>query len=195
MAGLELSLKTTALLAMDCQEGILGSLVPKEKEKVLTNVKRAIKAARAAKIPVMYVVVQFREGYPEVSERNTLFKSIKESKRLREGAPDSKICQELTPQPGEVVVTKKRTSAFSGSDLDALLRAKGIDTLVLTGVSSLGVVESTARFAFDMDYRIIVLRDCCSDRDPEAHEMAMKWVLPRISSVLSVSDFERGLPL
>ncbi|MDP2728005.1 MAG: cysteine hydrolase, partial [Dehalococcoidia bacterium] len=193
MAQLDVTRKTTALLVMDCQEGIVGALAPSEREKVLTNLSRAITGARKAGIPIIYVVVQFREGYPEISERNINFRSIKESGRLREGAADAKICRELSPQPGDVVVTKKRISAFTGSDLEAVLRSKGIDTLVLTGVSSLGVVESTARFAFDMDYGIYVLGDCCSDSDPEANDIAVKRLLPRISTVCSADDFIAGI--
>ena len=193
MAHLDINSKTTALLLMDCQEGIVGSLMPQEKEKLITNLTRAIKAARTASTTIIYVIVQFREGYPEISERNIILKSIKENNRLREGAPDSRICGELSPKPGDIIVIKKRFSAFSGSDLDTILRTRGIDTIVLTGVSSLGVVESTARSAFDMDYRIIVLGDCCSDRDPEAHNIALKWLFPRISTVSSVSHFEGAI--
>jgi nicotinamidase-related amidase len=192
MTNLDIRSKTTALLIMDCQEAILSSIVPQEREKLLTNLLRAIKAARTANIPIIFVVAKFREGYPEISEKNNFFKGVKENNRLREEAPDSKICQEISLDPGSIVVVKKRFSAFSGSDLEEILRSIGVDTLILTGVSTLGVVESTARFAFDRDYRIIVLGDCCSDRVPEAHNIALKWVLPRISTVASVSDFENA---
>jgi nicotinamidase-related amidase len=193
MAHLDIQPKRTALLIMDCQEAMLSSLVPQEREKLFTNLPRAIKAARTVNIPIIYVVARFREGYPEISEKNNFFKGVKENNRLREDAPDSKICQEFSPEPGNIVVVKKRFSAFSGSDLEEILRGLEIETLILTGVSTLGVVESTARFAFDRDYRIIVLEDCCSDRVPEAHTVALKWVLPRISTVASVSDFESAI--
>ena len=193
MAHLDIQPKKTALLIMDCQEAMLSSIVPQEREKLFTNLPRAIKAARTANIPIIYVVARFREGYPEISEKNNFFKGVKENNRLREDAPDSKICQEFSPEPGSIVVVKKRFSAFSGSDLEEILRGLEIETLILTGVSTLGVVESTARFAFDRDYRIIVLEDCCSDRVPEAHHVALKWVLPRISTVASVSDFESAV--
>jgi len=190
MARLDLNPGTTALLVMDCQEGIVESLLPSEKARVLAHVARAIDAARKAPIPIIYVVVQFREGYPEISERNVVFSGIKQGGRLKEGAPDAQICPAIAPQPGDLVVTKKRISAFTGSDLEVILRANGIDTLVLTGVSSRGVVESTARCAFDLDYRIVVLGDCCSDRDPEANEIALQWMLPWVSTVAATSDFE-----
>lgn len=188
MTRLELNPGATALLVMDCQVNILSSLAASEKSKVLTNVARATGAARKGGVAVIYVVVQFREGYPEVSGRNPLFSAIRQAGRLRETDPDSRIADEVRPQPGEVVVAKKRISAFAGSDLEIILRAKGIDSLVLAGVSSLGVVESTARAAFDMDFRLFVLGDCCSDRDPEAHHIAMTRVLPRISTVCSTDE-------
>jgi nicotinamidase-related amidase len=193
MTDLDIRSKTTALLVMDCQEAMLSSLLPQEREKLLTNLPRSIKAAKTVSIPIIYVVAKFREGYPEISEKNNFFKGVKENNRLKEDGPDSKICQEISPEPGSIVVVKKRFSAFSGSDLEEILRGLAIETLILTGVSTLGVVESTARSAFDKDYRIIVLGDCCSDRVPEAHNIALKWVLPRIAIVASVSDFESAV--
>ena len=189
MPKLDLDLKSSALLAMDCQMSIVDSLAPPEKAKVLVNLPRAIAAARKAGMPVIYVVVQFREGYPEVSGNNPLFSSVRQAGRLRESDPNSRICDEVRPQPGEVIVTKKRIGAFTGSDLEVVLRSKGIDTLVLTGVSSLGVVESTARHAFDMDYKLFVIGDCCSDCDPKANEVAMSVLLPRLATVCSTDDF------
>ncbi len=189
MAKLDFNLKLTALLVMDCKVGIVNSLTSADKDRVLKNVFRVLEAARKAGIPVIYVCVQFRDGYPEVSPRNTLFSGVKVAGRLRQTQPDAKICDELRPRSDEPVVTKKRISAFTGSDLEVILRSKGIDTLVLTGVSSLGVIESTARFAFDMDYRIFVLGDCCADRDPESNQLALTRFLPRISTVSSTDDF------
>jgi nicotinamidase-related amidase len=156
MENLHIDTKTTALLVMDCQIEIINSLTPSEKVKVLGNLTKAINAARRTSLSIIYVVVQFREGYPEISTRNTLFSGMKGTGRLVEMGADTRICNEIRPNPGEVIVTKRRTSAFTGSDLEVVLRSKNIDTLVLTGVSSLGVVESTARQAFDMDYRILL---------------------------------------
>ena len=189
MTKLDINTKSSALLVMDCQEDIMNTLIPSEKSKVLGNLGKAIEAARRAAMPIIYVVVQFREGYPEVSPKNVLFSGIKGTGRFLETNPNSRICDELRPQSGDVIVSKKRISAFSGSDLEVVLRSRAIDTLVLTGVSSLGVVESTARAAFDMDYRLFVIGDCCSDRDPEANEIATTHLLSRISTVCSTDDF------
>jgi nicotinamidase-related amidase len=193
MENLRINTKTTALLVMDCQIEIINSLTPSEKAKVLGNLTRAISAARRASVSIIYVVVQFREGCPEISARNTLFSGMKGTGRLVEMGPDTRICNEIRPNPGEVIVIKRRISAFTGSDLEVVLRSKNIDTLVLTGVSSLGVVESTARQAFDMDYRIVVIEDCCSDRDPKANEIAISWLLPRTSTLCSIDDFVKAI--
>ncbi|HEY1485834.1 MAG TPA: isochorismatase family cysteine hydrolase [Micromonosporaceae bacterium] len=83
--------------------------------------------------------------------------------------PETAIVDRLTPEPGDVVVRKRRVGAFSTTDLDEQLRRRGIDTLVLTGIATSGVVLSTARDAADRDYRILVVHDLCLDSDPEVH--------------------------
>ncbi|MDO8568757.1 MAG: isochorismatase family cysteine hydrolase [Dehalococcoidales bacterium] len=188
MAKIDINKESSALLVMDCQETILKNLSPSEKSRVLTNVSRALSSARKAGMLVVYVVVQFRDGYPEVSPNNARFASARQSGRLRQSDLDSQICAEIRPQVGEVIVTKKRIGAFAGSDLDVILRSNGINTLFLAGVSSLGVVESTARLAVDMDYRVFVLGDCCADRDPKANEVALSILLPWITTVCSTDD-------
>ena len=195
MKKLDIMPKATALLVMDCHVMTVNDLTPSEEEKrkFLANLRRAIAAARKVGMTIIYVVVGFREGYPEISDRNVMFLGIKERGRLREGDASNQICPEISPQAGDIIVNKKRMSAFTGSDLEVVLRSKGIDTMVLTGLWSLGVIESTARAAFDMDYRVIVLSDACTDRTVEAHEIAMQEVLPRTSAVYSVADFENAV--
>jgi nicotinamidase-related amidase len=115
------------------------------------------------------VVVGFRPGYPEVSDRNATFNGLKASGVFAAGAENAKIHPAVTPLAEEIVVTKHRVSAFAGTDLDLMLRANGIETLILTGVATSGVVLSTLRHAADADYRLLVVGDCCSDGDEEAH--------------------------
>jgi nicotinamidase-related amidase len=89
----------------------------------------------------------------------------------------------LTPKHGDVVVTKHRVSAFAGTDLEMVLRANGIETLVLAGIATSGVVLSTVRHAADSDYKLVVVEDCCSDRDAEVHRVLMEKVFPRQATV------------
>lgn len=146
---------------------------------------QVVQASRSAGVPVMYVAVRFREGYPEVSARNKAFSAIRESKRMVEGTPGAEIIAQVAPQPGEPVVVKHRVGAFSGTDLEVLLRARSITTLVLLGIASSGVVLSTTRWAADADYQVVIVEDCCADADLEVHRVLMEKVFPRQASVVS----------
>ena len=95
----------------------------------------------------------------------------------------------VAPQPGDVTVVKKRVSAFAGSGLDLVLRGQGIDTLVLTGIATSGVVLSTVREAADQDFGLVVLADGCLDSDPEVHRVLTEKVFPRQAEVTTVADW------
>ena len=124
-----------ALLVMDVQVGIVSRVA--QIGDILTPVSAAIAAARAATIPVIYVTVAFRPGYPEISPRNKSFSAFTQRQ-----SPQSamEIHPAIAPQPTDIVVTKRRVSAFSGSDLEMVLRAQDISHLVLCGISTSGVV-------------------------------------------------------
>ncbi|HET6804472.1 MAG TPA: isochorismatase family cysteine hydrolase [Frateuria sp.] len=174
----------TALLLMDLQEAILQNYPD---EGLLDRIRTALAAARRAGLPVVWVRVCFRPGYPEVSPRNMMFSSIRQTGRLREDDPKSAIHPSLEVQPQDVVVTKRRVGAFAGSDLDVVLRAAGIEALVLAGVATSGVVLSTVRLAADMDYRLTVLSDGCADADPEVHRVLTGKVFPRQATVQTIA--------
>ena len=99
----------------------------------------------------------------------------------------------VAPEPGDIVVTKRRVSAFTGSDLDVVLRSLGVVKLVLTGIATSGVVLSTLPEAADRDYELVVLADCCADADPEVHRVLLEKVFPRQADVLDVQGWERRL--
>lgn len=179
----------TALLIMDYQNDILGFLPEKTGSTLLDNTSTMLKAAREAHILVIYVVVRFREGYPEVSPSNPLFSNLKTSGRLLEGTPGAEIHARVAPQPGEVVITKRRVGAFSTTDLETVLRAHSINTLVMCGIATSGVVLSTVRWAADMDYRLIVIADACADRNEEVHRVLMEKVFPGQASVITTEQF------
>ena len=93
----------------------------------------------------------------------------------------------MAPREGDVVVVKKRVSAFAGSDLDVVLRALEVDSLVLTGIATSGVVLSTLRQAADLDFGLTVLRDACADADEEVHRVLLDKVFPRQAEVCTVA--------
>ena len=100
-----------------------------------------------------------------------------------------KIHPDVAPQQAEVTVVKRRISAFTGSDLEVVLRAKGIQHLILTGISTSGVVLSTTREAADKDYRLTILADCCADGDEEVHRVLTTKVFPRQAEVIGVEEW------
>jgi hypothetical protein len=143
---------------------------------------------------VIFVKVGFREGYPEISPRSAMFSRITELGGFVEGI-SSEVHPAIAIRPGDVVVTKRRVSAFAGSDLDVVLRAGGIEALVLTGIATSGVVLSTLRQAADLDFSLMVLSDGCSDADDEVHRVLCEKVFPRQAQVLTVAAWVNALAL
>jgi nicotinamidase-related amidase len=179
--------KATAILAMDFQTLIVDGYAA-DKDLLMSRTAKLLGAARGAAMMVIHVVVGFRPGYPDVSERNLSFRSIRESGRFAVGDVNAEIHAAVARRPDEIVVTKHRVSAFAGTDLEMILRANGIDTLVLTGVATSGVVLSTLRHAADADYRLLVVDDCCSDADAEVHRILMDKVFPRQAVVVQADE-------
>ena len=183
----------TAVVIMDYQNDIVGGYTEDLRNELLTRASKVPTTARREGIPVIYVVVRFREGYPEISSRDAARRGIRQTGRLVEGTPGAEILPEVAPQFGEVVVTKRRTGPFSTTDLNAVLSAKGIETLVLMGVSTSGCVLSAVRWAADIDYRLIVIGDCCADRDDEVQQVLTEKVFPRQATVVTSDDFIQAL--
>jgi nicotinamidase-related amidase len=103
------------------------------------------------------------------------------------------IHPDIAPQERDIVVTKRRVSAFSGSDLEMVLRAQGITHLVLCGIATSGVVLSTLREAADKDYQLTVLADGCVDGDEEVQRVLLSKVFPRQADVVQASAWSAGL--
>ncbi|MCU1276469.1 MAG: isochorismatase hydrolase family protein, partial [bacterium] len=178
----------TALLVMDFQSDIVARIGEKA-GALIERVAGVVAAARTAQLPILYVVVGFRPGYPEVSPRNPTFTMLAQSGRLVVTTPGADIVEPLRPEAGDVIVVKHRVSAFAGTDLDMILRAKGIDTLVLCGIATSGVVLSTLRHAADTDYRLVVVADGCGDPDDEVHRVLTEKVFVRQATVTSAREF------
>jgi nicotinamidase-related amidase len=174
---------------MDVQVGIVERL---GNPGLLERLAAAGDGARAAGVRVIYVTIGFREGYPEVSPRNRAFSQISGSGAFTGGA-SSEIHPAVAPQPGDVIVTKRRVSAFAGSDLDVVLRAGGVESLVLTGIATSGVVLSTLRQAADLDFDLIVLSDGCADADDEVHRVLTEKVFPRQAEVVTVAEWRETM--
>ncbi|MDP4083706.1 MAG: isochorismatase family cysteine hydrolase [Bacillota bacterium] len=181
----------TALLVMDLQNGIVSRLG--DNDQLLLPFQKAVEAARQHNIPVIFVRVAFSEGYPEINPQNRAFSALKSVGGMTVSDISTQIHELVKPEPNEPVVTKYRVSAFAGSNLEVILKAKQIDTLILSGISTSGVVLSTLREAADKDYTIKVLSDACLDTDQEVHRVLTEKVFPRQAEVLTVDSWMESL--
>jgi nicotinamidase-related amidase len=163
-----------ALLVCDLQNGILSRLKTHNTQVYLERVASTITSARKANVRIIYVRVAFRPGHPEVTPRNPSVANVRAAGGFLEGDASTEIHAAIAPQADDIVVTKRRRSAFHGTDLDMILRCLGVETLVMAGLSTSGVVLSTVRQGLDMDYGFVVLEDLCMDPEPEIHDACVK---------------------
>lgn len=179
----------TAVLCMDVQSDIVSFHPSVQKTGMLKRAAAVMDAARRNGVPVIHIAVRFREGYPEIHPRNKIQRGVKQSGVLKEGSRGGDFHPDVAPMPGDIVITRRRVSAFSASDLNAVLSAKGTETIVLMGIATSGVVLSTVRQAADADYDIVVLSDCCADSDPDVQRVLLEKVFPRQATVMTSAEF------
>ena len=194
MAGIIPDISRAALLSMDLQNAIV-SLYTKGQDSFLPRIADVLNAARLSKMAVIHVQVGFRPGLPEIGARNPLFAAIKNSaqwQQIFQGTAGA-IHPSVAPQGDEIVIVKHRVSAFAGTDLDMILRAREVETLVLMGIATSGVILSTLLHAADADYRAIVVNDCCTDLDPEVHACLTGKIFSRLGTVVNAGDLIEAL--
>ena len=180
---------STALLLMDFQPAILAS-VPAT-ETLLARTQAALAWARSEKVQVCYVRVAFTdEDFRLVPAHSKAFATVARNRFLAADSPEAQVHESLEVRDQDIVVRKTRFGAFSTTSLYERLHAQGIDTLVLAGISTGGVVLSTVRDAGDQDYRIYVLSDATADPDPEVHRVLTEKVLPYQADVITTGDLK-----
>jgi nicotinamidase-related amidase len=183
----------TALLIMDLQNSIVSLVTHIMPPNYLQTISSTIATARSHSIPILHITVKFRPGAPEINPRNFSFGRNPTVTGLLENDPNSSIHPSIALEPSDIVIVKKRISAFTGSDLEVVLRSLGVQEIVLCGVATSGVVLSTVREAADKDYGIVVLRDGCLDGDEEVHRVLMEKVFVKQARVLGVGEWVAGL--
>jgi nicotinamidase-related amidase len=193
MPGPTLDKRHTALLIADFYADMMGTLAHAKDRQVIEKTQALQKAAREAGILVCYSATVFRQGYIEISDRNKTFSQRKRSGQPAVSDPVRLIHPSVRPIEGEVVVGKHRVNALYGTDLDMVLRANDIDTLIILGYATSGVVLSTVRYAADLDYRLIVVEDCCSDQQPDVHDFLTQRLFPRQADVVKAEEVIRAL--
>jgi nicotinamidase-related amidase len=175
--------KRTALLAMDFQNGIVG-MAP-EPDALIERVRGAIADVRAGGGTIGYVRVAFTEDdWAAIPQTNKSFSRVAEARGMHHEDAATQIDERIAPEDGDVVVRKTRVGGMSTTDLHQQLAGRGIDTLVLTGISTSGVVLSTLLDAVDRDYRVIVLADGVADQRADVHEVLLNSLFPARAHVI-----------
>jgi len=193
MPELKLDRKKTALLIADFYADMMGSLPHATSRDCVGRTSTLRDAVRRAGILICYSATVFRPGYVEVNERNKVFSQRKHSGQPAIPDPLAVIHPALRPGEGEPVVGKHRVNAMYGTDLEMILRANNVETLLLLGYATTGVVLSTTRYAADADFRVVIVEDCCADADGTVHDFLCQKVFPRQADVVQSAEVIRAL--
>lgn len=193
MSDIALNKSATALLIADFYAEMMTTIPHAVERGVVEKTRQLQQAAREAGLLVCYSATVFRPGYPEISDRNKTFSQRKASGQPAVSDPLQVIHEAVRPVAGEVVAGKRRVNALYGTDLELSLRANHIDTIVMLGYATSGVVLSTTRYAADADYRLFIVEDCCSDQDREVHDFLMQRIFPRQAEIVSAAEVIQAL--
>ncbi|MER5607708.1 cysteine hydrolase [Micromonospora tulbaghiae] len=170
-------------------DGVFGPFFADQvaRHGVAANAARVAAAARAAGGLVIFTRVAYRPGYPDLIANTPSFVMIRERGAFLEGDPKTRIVEDVARQPGDVVVTSTRLGGFSGTDLDLILRGRGVRTVVFTGVATNLAVTSTAYQAVDNGYRIVTVSDACTAATDELHDTYLS-TLGQLGEVVATGE-------
>jgi nicotinamidase-related amidase len=195
--------KTTALVLIEYQNdftsegGALHGAVSEVMDKtgMMANTLEVVGAARSAGATVMHAPITFAEGYNEISSHPYgILKGVVDGKAFVKGSWGAAIVDELAPAEGDIVIEGKRgLDTFASTNLDFILRSKGITTIVLGGFLTNCCVESTMRSGYENGYKVITLNDCVAGTSTEEHENALKYDFPMFSEPMAASDLIAAL--
>jgi len=183
MAALQLDPKKTALVLIDLQNAIVGmNSVPHTAAQVVENSKKLADAFRVHGAPVVYVRVDL----------NDFMELPVDQPHNRGDKPLPAAASEIAPsagfQHGDILVTKRHWGAFAGTDLEQQLKSRGIDTVVLTGISTNAGVESTARQGTGLGFAFVLVEDACSSQNAGHHRFAFENIFPRLTRVRTTDE-------
>jgi ureidoacrylate peracid hydrolase len=190
---------TTALVLIEYQNefttdgGALHGAVAEvmEKTNMLANTAEVVQAARDAGVTIMHAPITFAAGYNELSSHPYgILKGVVDGAAFVKGSWGAAIVDELTPQEGDIVIEGKRgLDTFASTNLDFILRSKGIETIALGGFLTNCCVESTMRTGYEHGYQVITLSDCLAATSPEEQDNALKYNYPMFSQQMSSDRF------
>jgi len=190
---------TTAVVLIEYQNDFTsegGALHPAvsevmDKTDMLTNTKRVVEKARAAGATVMYAPITFAEGYNELSAHPYgILKGVVDGNAFVKDTWGAAIVDDLTPEAGDILIEGKRgLDTFASTNLDFILRSKGITTIVLGGFLTNCCVESTMRSGYENGYKVITLSDCVAATSVEEHDNALRYDYPMLSQPMASTEF------
>lgn len=200
---LQLDPAKTAIVLIEYQNeftsdgGVLHDAVAEVMDKtgMLANTVAVVDAARRAGVPIMHAPITFAEGYAELSKHPYgILKGVVDGNAFVKGTWGAAIVDDLTPQGGDIVIEGKRgLDTFASTNLDFILRSKGIDTIILGGFLTNCCVESTMRTGYENGYRVITLTDCVAATSPDEHDNAISYDFPMFSLPLRSADLIKAL--
>ena len=190
---------TTAVVLIEYQNdftsegGVLHGAVEQvmTETDMLANTARVAEAARAAGATVMHAPITFQEGYNEISAHPYgILKGVVDGNAFVKGSWGAAIVDDLAPAEGDIVIEGKRgLDTFASTNLDFILRSKGITTIALGGFLTNCCVESTMRSGYENGYEVVTLSDCLAGTSIEEHENALTYDYPMFSKPMSSSEF------
>ena len=187
----EIDSARTALLVMDYQNGIMGRIT--DGAALLGAARETIELVRDKGGQIGYVRVGFADGEAPTGTMGSRIGAEAARTTFHADAPATQVHDDVAPEDGDIVVRKTRVGPFLTTDLDAQLRDRGVDTLLLAGISTSGVVLSTVRDGHDRDYRLIVISDLCADPEPDIHEFLVGRIFPRQAEVIDRAQLRERL--
>lgn len=159
----------------------------------LARTVEALDAARAAQVAIVHVGNAWRDGHPDVNRHAPWMRDAKAAGRSVQDTWGTEFYEPVAPIDGEFIVYKRAVSAFSGTELDRLLRVRDIFTIALAGSITNFAVEGTAREGSDRGYRVVILEDCCESVSDEWQDFSMTQILPMIAEIVTTGDFGEAL--
>jgi ureidoacrylate peracid hydrolase len=166
-----------------------------EKTNMLQHTVKTVKRAREAGCTIVFAPITFTEDYGELrDEPYGILKGVVDSKSFRKGGWGAEIVDVLKPQPGDIVVEGKRgLCGFATTNLDFILRSRGIDTIALGGFLTNCCVESTMRTGYEKGYNVITLKDCTAALSDIEQQVATEKTYPMFSRPMNHDEFLQEL--
>jgi ureidoacrylate peracid hydrolase len=190
---------TTAVVLIEYQNdfttdgGVLHEAVSEVMEKtgMLGHTREVVAAARNAGVTVMHAPITFAEGYGEITNHPYgILKGVVDGNAFVKGSWGAAIVNDVAPAEGDIVIEGKRgLDTFASTNLDFILRSKGITTIALGGFLTNCCVESTMRSGYENGYQVITLSDCVAATSVEEHENALKYDYPMFSRPMTAAEF------